>query len=138
MSFYNTQNIIWDHDVEFKNLKIDFFLSNIKTYTESDNWKVIKPTSDITHLFWNKINYISPASHGCVIRDNRLEILNVLPNLYHYQTFEEVIQHLQDPSKDYFLVKVTKSSVYGLYVVERTRLAKHRDEKIEQILHGIY
>lgn len=134
MSFCNAQNIILNHDVEFKNIKFDQFLSNISNYS----LEVSKPTIDITYLLRGKINYIMPISIGCVIRNNRLETFNVLPNLYRYQSFDEVIKHLSDDSKDYFLVKVERTQFYNLYVVERSRLAQHRDEKIDQILHGIY
>lgn len=134
MSFCNAENIIWDHDVEFKNLKVDHFLTNLSSYS----LKVSKPTADISYLLRGKINYIMPASIGCVIRNNRLETFNVLPNLYRYQSFDEVIKHLSDDSKDYFLVKVERGQFYNLYVVERIRLAKQRDEKIDKILHGIY
>jgi len=105
---------------------------------DSIDWMVVKPSTDIAFLFNDKIKYVMPATHGAVIDNGRLEMLNILPNLYEYLTFEEVIKHLQDPSKDYYLSKVANDRTkYKLYVVERSRLAHSRQEKIDKILEDI-
>ena len=134
MGFCVSQNIIYDEDVEIKKSKADFFVSNIKSYIEGDNFKVIKPTLDLYYLLRGKINFTTPLTQAAVIRKDRLEILSIFPNLYHYQTFQEVVDHFNDDRKEYYLVKVTKSSIYSLYVVERSKISDSRQHKLEQLL----
>ena len=134
MGFISTHNTIFNSDVDIKSVNRDFYISNIKQYEETSQFKVQKPTLDIVHLFWGKIKFICTTTQAACINNNRLEIFNILPNFYQYQTFEEVIKHLSDPSKEYYLSKVTFGSIYSLYVVEKSILATSRDQKLEQLL----
>lgn len=134
MGFCAAQNMIYDDDVEIKKSRADFFVSNIKSYVETDNFKVIKPTLDLYYLLRDQINFTTPQTQAAVVRKNRLEILSIFPNLYHYQTFQEVVDHFKDDRKEYYLVKLTKESIYSLYVVEKSKIAHSRDAKLEQLL----
>jgi len=63
-----------------------------------------------------------------------------MPNLYKYNSYDDVIKHLSDKSKKYYVTKVTmfsnlgKQFTWSLYVFEKSNISNIREEKLNKIL----
>ena len=139
MGFYGP-TIILNDDVQISGtFTYDEKISDIGEYLEGDGYEVITPTTEICKYFKDKIKYTLPSIKCFCVLNNRLEVWNQLPNLHVFTSKNDVIEYLEDTSKIYYLVKVSKTTAYGLetwslYVFEKSNISNLRENKINKIL----
>lgn len=117
-------------------------LDLIREYKELPYFKIIEPTENICLHFLDSIGYSLPSVNIGRVDGKKIETINALPNLYEYNTYDEVLQHLSDRNKKFYFVKLTRTDfgagyIWGLVVFEQSNISERRDIKIEQILTKI-
>jgi hypothetical protein len=137
MEFYHTidDDVIIKEEMSYQQKIID-----ISTYAESESIKIVKPTTDICNYFKDSILYAPASLTGYQLCNNRLFSSVISPNKYDYSCKEDLIKHLENRSKIYYLVKIIQkpfgnSEVWTMYVYEKNNLSTIRDEKINSILN---
>ena len=139
MGFHSGGNFIMDSDVDMgKLISKEVKISLIKEYKECEGVEIINPTIDIINYFNDDIKYLVPSTICSVIRNNHLEVWNQFPNKYTYLTKEDVINHLSDKSKIYYLSKVIKTKntsgyLWAIYIYEKSNIQIQREIKLTQI-----
>jgi hypothetical protein len=141
MGFVNSGSFIINDNVEIRG-EMSYYkkLEDISTYLESNNFSVIESTKSIIKYFNDKISYALPSITCWVVENNRLESWQQMPNVYEYNSYDDIIRHLSDKSKKYYLSKVTKvdigrCSIWSLYVFEKSNISNIREEKLNKILN---
>ena len=114
-------------------------LEHISEYEENDIFSVIEPTIAVMKHFYDEISYALPTITCWVVENNRLDSWHQMPNLYNYTSYDDIIKHLSDKSKKYYVTKVTKSNLgkqftWSLYVFEKSNISNIREEKLNKIL----
>ena len=142
MGFIFDKSFVMDPDVHMGTLlSKEGKISIIKEeYRDTHNVEIINPTIDIINYFRDRIKYLPPTTICSAIRNNHLERWNQLPNLYEYLNREEVIKHLEDKTKIYYLSKVVKMRrmlspgyLWKLYVYEKSDIQNQRNNKLTQL-----
>lgn len=145
MGFIGTHNIILNSDMKidesstmsYKNKIID-----ISTYKESENIEIIRPTIMICEYFKEKIEYIIASPRAYTIRSGRLYVYALFTNLYEFTSEDDMIKHLSDDNKDFYLSKVIKynyvhNTIWKLYVAEIDNKSSVRNKKIDLVLNNL-
>ena len=138
MGFTNNCIFIIDENVEIRG-EMSYYekLEHIDEYEEEIGFSVIEPTKSVINHFYDKISYALPSITCWVVENDRL--LNSwiqMPNLYKYNSYDDVIKHLSDKSKKFYLSKITKTDiVWNLYVFEKSNISNIREDKLNKILN---
>lgn len=86
----------------------------------------------ICDYFKNKIGYTNEASFKYL--DNGGENILTLPNLYFYETKDEVLEHFSDKSKYYYFhLVLLAGDTYILYIYEKCNIRKYRSSKFKKL-----
>jgi len=137
-----SNNIILTEDVDMGLcLDIQLKINEIKNYifSEVDDIKIISPSLLIIDQFKNKIKYLN-ATTTCTGLDIHKTIKRwvQVSNAYRYNSYNEVIDHLNNNTKVYYfhlLKHDLKNNTYTLYVYEKSNLSNNRQEKINKLLN---
>ncbi len=135
MSVTNPYNTILDADVQVKSCDRETKVREVASYhiVESATYAVVIPTQNLILHFQDTIGYASPATSCCGLRGNQWHTWQQLANLYVYPTWEAARDHLMNPQKQYWLVKLTREAgIYKLYVYERSNLQQARHQLLTQ------
>lgn len=141
MGVFFSTNYTIDSDVIIRDkMNYQQKIVDISTYVESEDIKIVRPTTDVCNFFKNDILYAPASMVGFQICDNRLISFNLCPNKYDYSCKEEIIKHLENRSKIYYLSKIVQysfgnSEVWSMYVYEKNNISNIREEKINLILN---
>ena len=141
MGFVNSGSFIINDNVEIRG-EMSYYekLEHISEYKEEIGFSVITPTNAVMKHFYDKISYALPTITCWVVENNRLESWQQMPNLYEYNSYDDIIRHLSDKNNEYYLVKVTKVDtgrcyIWSLYVFEKSNISNIREEKLNKILN---
>ncbi len=141
MGFTNNGLFIINENVDIRG-EMSYYqkLEHISEYKEEIGFSVIETTKSVIKHFYDEISYTLPTITCWVVENNRLESWNQMPNLYKYNSYDDVIKHLSDKSKKYYLSKVTKvdigrCSIWSLYVFEKSNISNIREDKLNKILN---
>lgn len=138
-----SNNIILTEDVDMGLcLDIQLKINEIKNYifSEVDDIKIISPSLLIIDQFKDRIKYLNATTTCTGIHQLHKTIQRWIqtPNAYRYNSYNEVIDHLNNNSKVYYfhlLKHDLKNNTYTLYVYEKSNLSNNRQEKIKKILN---
>jgi hypothetical protein len=141
MGFTNNGLFIINENVDIRG-EMSYYekLEHISDYEENDIFSVIEPTIAVMKHFYDEISYALPTITCWGVEDNRLVSWHQMPNLYKYNSYDDVIKHLSDKSKKYYVTKVTmfsnlgKQFTWSLYVFEKSNISNIREEKLNKIL----
>lgn len=107
----------------------------ISLYSESEDFKVIEPTTEICYHFKDRIGYCMPSSLFHRVVDNKLITFHNHLKCLLFNSMDDIKSYLDDDTKKIYLSKVTLSNgVYRVYMIERDDLPNKRDKRIDKIL----